>query len=115
MTNLITDRCSNCTCYSQETCAAGILPPSVGDGYCTDVTNIQQCNFDGGDCCLLEVNTDYCLNCSCSDSGVITSPGFPKTYDINLNLTWLIQVPIGQLIEISFVIFDVEIDGSICR
>ena len=111
------DRCSNCTCYSQETCVAGILPPSVGDGYCTDVTNIQQCNFDGGDCCLLNVNTDYCLNCSCSDSGVITSPGFPEAYDNNLFLTWLIQVPLGQLIEISFVSFDLEEedDYSICK
>ena len=130
LTNLITDRCTNCTCYSQETCEAGILPldlsistgdiiilpPSVGDGYCTDVTNIQQCNFDGGDCCLLKVNTDYCSNCSCSNSGVITSPGFPETYDTNLNLTWLIKVPLGQLIEISFDSFDLEIkDEKICE
>ena len=42
LTNLITDRCTNCTCHLLETCAAGFLPPRVGDGYCNDDTNIQQ-------------------------------------------------------------------------
>ena len=24
----------------------------VGDGFCDDETNNEDCNFDGGDCCL---------------------------------------------------------------
>ena len=104
---VITDYCTNCTCHLLETCAAGFLPPSVGDGFCNDDTNTQQCNFDGGDCCV-NVNTDFCSNCSCSGSGVITSPWFPGNYDNNLDLTWLIQLPHGQLIEIVFISFDVE-------
>ena len=37
----------------------------VQDGYCDDDNNIQECNFDGGDCCLEEVLEDYCSICAC--------------------------------------------------
>ena len=47
-------------------------------------------------------------------SSVITSPGFPGNYDNNLDLSWLIQVQMGQTIEINFLSFDVEYDFS-CR
>ena len=43
-----------------------------------------------------------------STTSVITSPGFPENYDKNLDLTWLIEVPTGQRIEIKFSDFDVE-------
>ena len=32
----------------------------IGDGYCDDGANSLDCNFDGGDCCGPNVNTDYC-------------------------------------------------------
>ena len=37
----------------------------TGDGYCDDATNIPVCEFDGGDCCLPNVHTDYCIECQC--------------------------------------------------
>ena len=80
----------------------------VGNGFCNDETNIAECNYDGGDCCLMNVNTYSCSECNCLASGVITSPGFPGNYDNNLDMTWLIQVQIGQRIEINFLYFDVE-------
>ena len=105
-----TDLCTNCFCLGNIT--GNEVPNAlVGDGYCNDVTNSQQCNFDGGDCCV-NVNTDFCSNCSCSGSGVITSPGFPGNYDNNLDLTWLIQLPLGQVIEIVFINFDVSGSSS---
>jgi hypothetical protein len=55
------------------------------------------------------VNTDYCSNCSCSGNGVITSPGFPSNYANNLDLAWLIQLPLGQYIEIEFITFDTDV------
>ena len=39
----------------------------TGDGYCDDVSNILECNFDGGDCCLPNKVTDYCTECICHD------------------------------------------------
>ena len=45
-------------------CDAGIHP-LVGDGICNDETNIQECDYDGFDCCLPNVNRDSCLNCTC--------------------------------------------------
>ena len=68
----------------------------VGNGFCNDETNNADCNYDGGDCCLININTDSCSDCNCLASGVITSPGFPGNYDNNLDLTWLIQVQMGQ-------------------
>ena len=43
--------CSECTCFFQENCLAGLTPSFVGDGSCNDETNNAACNYDGGDCC----------------------------------------------------------------
>ena len=51
LSDVATDYCIDCTCHLIETCAAGFFPPSVGNGFCDDDTNILECNFDGGDCC----------------------------------------------------------------
>ena len=45
----------------------GDLPTLVGDGYCDDVTNTADCNYDGGDCCLDAIQTNFCFNCICLD------------------------------------------------
>ena len=79
----------------------------IGNGFCNDETNIADCNHDGGDCCV-NVNKDVCTDCDCISDGIITSPGFPQNYDNNLDLTWLIEVPPGQRIQIRFLKFDVE-------
>ena len=143
MSNANTNQCSECICQQKQTCSAGFLPSSVGDGFCNieiniaecsfdgedcckpsnwlgdgtcdDVTNIAECGYDHGDCCLSSLNTDYCSNCSCSSNGVITSPGFPQHYDYNLDLSWLIALSLGQFIEIEFVRFDVEFHISNCK
>ena len=44
-------------------------PGWVGDGYCDDVTNNVQCGFDNGDCCGLNINTQYCQVCQCLEGG----------------------------------------------
>ena len=85
----------------------------TGNSICNDETNVAGCNFDGGDCCV-NINTDYCSECNCLGSGVITTPGYPGYYENNLDLTWLIQVQSGQLIQIHFEHFDIEVDSS-CR
>ena len=79
-------------------------PDLVANEICNDETNNGICLFDGGDCCLSSPNTNLCSECSCSTTGVITSPGFPGNYANNLDVSWLIQVPSGQLIEIHFII-----------
>ena len=37
----------------------------VGNGYCNDEANIAGCNYDGGDCCGVCGNKDYCVECLC--------------------------------------------------
>ena len=41
----------------------------VGNGYCNDYNNIPECNYDGGDCCGICVNKEYCSTCACLDTG----------------------------------------------
>ena len=47
---------------SIDTCNG--LPDFIGDGFCDDANNNQECNFDAGDCCY-NVLTDFCLECNC--------------------------------------------------
>ena len=42
-------------------------PSWKGDGYCDDENNFEACEWDGGDCCGSNVNTDYCSACECLD------------------------------------------------
>ena len=100
------DGTNNAECeYDGRDCCSN--PNMVGDAICHDETNHLGCSYDGGDCCV-NVNTDSCSDCNCLASGVIASPGFPVYYDNNLDLTWLIQVQMGQTIEINFLSFHVE-------
>jgi hypothetical protein len=46
--------------------------PWIGDGYCNDATNIEDCQFDGGDCCLDNENIilALCTVCLCHETGI---------------------------------------------
>ena len=37
----------------------------IGDGYCHDEYNIQECGYDGGDCCGSENVYEFCTLCKC--------------------------------------------------
>ena len=77
---------------------------SVGNQICNDEFNHPGCNFDGGDFCLTDPNSNKdCVECICFPNGVITSPRFPDMYSTALDIVWLIQVPSGQLVEINFI------------
>merc|ERR1712062_910596 len=62
-----TQYCSACECLDpakQCTGTCGTLHWK-GDGYCDDNNNNCGCDFDGGDCCGSNVNTQYCSVCEC--------------------------------------------------
>ena len=105
--------CSECRCLDDRA-GEEIHHPFLWDGYCHDETNIAELNYDGGDCCLSNVKRDYCFNCSCFTNGVITSPRYPQNYPNNLDITWLIQLPLGQYIEINFIEFNLGSKGRTC-
>ena len=37
----------------------------IGDGFCDDLANRIECNYDGGDCCGSDANHQYCSECLC--------------------------------------------------
>ena len=76
---------------------------SVEDGCCKD----ESLSSDA--CCVSKQgdNSNYCSACN-ECSGVLASPGFPSNYDTYIDLSWLIKVPQGQLIELVFLTFDMD-------
>ena len=103
--NVNTEHCEDCICHFEKFCATG-FHPLVGDGYCNDETNIGECSYDGGDCCV-NVNRNHCSECLCLGNGYISFPGLFENYDRNLDLHWLIQVPLGQYIFINELSVDI--------
>ena len=51
---------TNIVCFGKEA--------FIGDGFCDDENNNEECNWDGGDCCGDNINTDYCSVCACLES-----------------------------------------------
>ena len=98
--------------YGIDLCAAGEL---IGNGYCNDEANIAVCEYDGGDCCGPNVNTEFCYQCTCLGFTVV-SPGFPLHYESNIDWTKLVQVSSGKVIKINFISFELESQSySSCR
>ena len=50
----------------------------MGNGYCDDGLNTAECNFDAGDCCDPNANTDSCTNCECLSGYKETTGIFQK-------------------------------------
>jgi hypothetical protein len=93
------------TCSNTGTCDVSSGTCDCDSGFLGDI-----CNCKSDDCFLMNVNTDYCSEFNCLESGTITSPGFPGNYDNNSDLTWLIQVQMGQTIEVNFIYFYLQND-----
>ena len=72
------DHCSDCVCYYEENCDAGLLPSFVRNGFCNDETNNAACNYDGGDCCGFCIVRQYCSECECLHDMVIWVVKFPR-------------------------------------
>ena len=62
---IVRDQCLQCTCLQSEVDEHNITNVLVGDGYCNDETNNPDCSFDGGDCCGLCINNEFCFECQC--------------------------------------------------
>ena len=46
-------------------CADDPNNPMIGDGYCDDMMNNAECNYDGGDCCGYSIQLGNCSECAC--------------------------------------------------
>ncbi len=57
----------------------------IGDGICDDVSNIDRCLFDGGDCCESKKDTLFCSSCTCKID-------FDPTTLNDLYKTWSVKV-----------------------
>jgi len=61
--------CSNCQCLDPS--EGGCRPNWIGDGYCDDTNNNEECEWDGGDCCQGDDAFDgwdqFCSECKCVD------------------------------------------------
>ena len=37
----------------------------MNDGLCDDMNNNEACNYDGGDCCGVNIAKNFCVKCEC--------------------------------------------------
>ena len=42
----------------------------IKDGFCDDMNNNEACNYDGGDCCGILANIQFCLKCQCISKSI---------------------------------------------
>ena len=40
----------------------------INDGFCDDMNNNEACSYDGTDCCGVNTNRKYCLECTCKSN-----------------------------------------------
>ena len=41
----------------------------LGDNFCDDEANNEECEFDKGDCCLIDIKSkEYCTDCLCKET-----------------------------------------------
>ena len=68
-----TEHCTNCECLEDvgEYNVVGPMASFIGDGVCDDALNKVECNFDAGDCCGLNVKTEFCDECQCLYNGTL--------------------------------------------
>ena len=60
----------------------------IGDGYCDDEANIEECGYDFGDCCHWENDFSLCQDCFCK------SP--PINYTDRCNNNWYLPLSLGD-------------------
>ena len=68
----------------------------VGDGVCDDPSNIIECQYDGGDCCLDVIDDTYCSACECYGYLTTTPEGqgpviisfFNGTHDVEVEYSF---------------------------
>ncbi|ROL54432.1 Procollagen C-endopeptidase enhancer 1 [Anabarilius grahami] len=78
---------------------------------------ILLCLSFGGALCQTTNYTRPVFNCGgdlVEDSGFVASEGFPSFYKPNSKCTWYITVPEGNVVMLSFRVFDLEAD-PLCR
>merc|ERR1740129_2203455 len=70
--------CKECLCKVKEEPKTCDVPArNLGDDYCDDEANNEACEFDKGDCCLLDSESKkYCKECLCKVKEE------PKTCDV---------------------------------
>ena len=72
--NVNTNYCTECICLEGIVAVSGGCNQEwIGDGYCDDINNNLNCNYDGGDCCGSNVNTQYCTECQCQTTSCYES------------------------------------------
>ena len=37
----------------------------IGDNFCDDINNNEECHYDDGDCCGLSAQKNFCFKCTC--------------------------------------------------
>ena len=68
----------------------------ISDGFCDDANNIEECIYDGGDCCGITVQKHFCVNCTCTGTGKLALMIWGFLFEIyeyfNQQLNWIVSL-----------------------
>ena len=73
----------------------------VGDGFCDDVNNVEDCNYDGGDCCGISVQNNFCVNCTCTGRCELTYYILDIVffvYYFNQQINWIVTLMLPVMV-----------------
>ena len=73
----------------------------IEDDFCDDINNRKECHYDGGDCCGLTVQNNFCVNCRCKCKW-----NTDKTKADFISKFLIIFFTIFEKIFVSFYIYD---------
>ena len=60
-----------------------VKPHFIGDGYCDDELNKEECNYDDGDCCGVHLDNKFCRECQCLNPGkMMSAPNYLEDFII---------------------------------
>ena len=61
----------------------------IKDGFCDDINNNEACNYDGGDCCGILANIQFCLKCQCISKSIKQKEILQLK--INTSINWILD------------------------
>ncbi len=66
---------------TQQPVNCPISVDQLGDGFCDDDANTEDCLYDGSDCCLSNPDCSYCLNCTCHKAEISSGCNLPLQFN----------------------------------
>ena len=84
----------------------------IGDGICHDHLNHMHCNYDGGDCCLQNIDTSACSTCACLSDDICKLPQTNHAIKLEYNLLMISILVVEESCSNKWYIGDLQCEDE---